>query len=56
MESKKNDINEVICKIETGSQTLKQIYGYQSGQVGGRDGQGVWNWDMNTEVYGMTGQ
>ena len=22
---------------------------------GGRDGLGVWNWHMHTEVYGMTG-
>ena len=23
---------------------------------GGRDGLGVWDWHMHTEVYGMTGQ
>ena len=30
---------------------------YGSGEGwGGRDGLGVWDWHMHTEVYGMTGQ
>ena len=32
----KNDTNEPIYDIETDSQILKQTYGYQSGNVGGR--------------------
>ena len=32
----KNDPNELICKTETDSQTLKINYGYKRGQVGGR--------------------
>ena len=34
----------------------KQIYGYQVGQVKGRDGLGFWDWYMHTFVYGMDGQ
>ena len=34
----------------------KQTYVYQKGQVGGREGLGVWDWLMHTEVYGMTHQ
>ena len=53
---KKNDTNELIRRIETDSQTLKNLC-YQRGQVeGGRDGVGVWKQHMHTTVYGTTGQ
>ena len=32
----KNDTNELVYEIETDSQILKQTYGYQRGNVGGR--------------------
>ena len=52
----KKDTNEIICRMETDSQTLK-TYSYQRGQVGlGRDALGVWDWHMHTEVYGVIGQ
>ena len=36
---------------------LWKTYGYPMGQVGDRrDGFGVWDWHMHTEVYGMIGQ
>ena len=35
---------------------LWKTYGYQRGQVRGRDGLGVWDWHLHTEMYGMTGQ
>ena len=34
----------------------KQTYGYQRGQVVGRDGSGVWDWHMHALVYRMNGQ
>ena len=34
----------------------KQIYGYQWGEVGGRDGLGVWDWLIHTDIYGSFGQ
>ena len=57
MESKKKDVNKLICITETDSQTLKNSW-LPNGTGGwrGRDGQGVWNWHMHTEVYGMIGQ
>ena len=53
---KKNHTNEFICRTETDSQTLKTNYGYQKGQVAGRDGLRVWDWPVHTEIYVMTGQ
>ena len=37
---------------------LQKRYGYQRRHVGsrGRDGLGVWDWFVHTEVYGMIGQ
>ena len=40
--------SEFILRTETDSQTEKLM--------GGRDGLGVWDWHMHTEVYGMIGQ
>ena len=62
VESLKKDTNELICRTETDSQTnklmiIKVWVPYGSGEGwGGRDGLGVWDWHMHTEVYGMTGQ
>ena len=53
----KKDTNEFICRTEMDSQTLKTNLKLPNGTGGwgGRDGQGVWNWHMHTEVYGMIG-
>ena len=57
MESKKKDTNELICRTETDSQTLKTNLGLPKGTGGGgRDGLGVCDWHMHTTVYGMTDQ
>ena len=34
----------------------KQTYDYQWGQVGERDGLGVWDWHKHTDAYGVIGQ
>ena len=55
---KKNDTNEIICRTEADSQTLKNLWlpkGDRRG-VGVREGLGVWDWHIHTEVYGMIGQ
>ena len=39
----KKGINEIICRTETDSQTLK-TYGYQRRQVGGEGWAGSWGW------------
>ena len=57
MESKKMDINELICKTKTDSRNLKNLRLLKgTGVGGGRDGPEVWDWYMHTEVYGMIGQ
>ena len=57
MKSKEKDANEFICKTETDSQTFKKII-FTKGdrRDGGRDGLGIWDWHMYTEVYGMIDQ
>ena len=55
MNSKIKDTNELICKTETDSQTLKTNLWLPRGQVGGF-GLGVWHWHMHTEVFGIIGQ
>jgi len=53
----KKDTNELIYRKETDSQTLKNLWLPKgTGSRGGRDGLGVWDWHMHTEVYGMIGQ
>ena len=45
----KKDINELICRTETDSQTLKNLQlpkGTGEGVL-----TGVWDWHMHTEVY-----
>lgn len=53
MGSEKKDTHEIICRTETDLQTLKINYGYQKGQVGGRDELGDWDWHLG---LGMVGQ
>ena len=53
---KKKDTNELICRIERDFRCWKLTYGYQRGQLVGRNGLGVWYWHMHTVVYGKTGQ
>ena len=55
MEPKKKDTNELICRTEANSQTLKNLW-LLKGTGGGRDGMGVWDWQMHSEVYEMIGQ
>ena len=51
----KKDTNEVICRAETDSLTLKNLWLPKGiGRVRGRDRLGVLDWHMHTEVYGMT--
>ena len=55
----KKDTNELICRIEIESQTLKYLWlpkGTGWGWGHGRDGLRVWNQQMHTEVQGMIGQ
>ena len=54
---KKGDKNELICRTEIDSQTLK-ILGLPKGTsdgVGEMDLE-VWDWHVHTEVYGTIGQ
>ena len=41
-----------VNRTETDSQTLKNLWLPK----GGKDGLGVWDYHMHTEVYGMIGQ
>ena len=52
----KKYINELICRIETDSQTLENLQLPKGTGDGGRDGLGVWDWHMHMKVYGMTDQ
>ena len=54
MESKKNT-NELICRTNTDSQTLKNLW-LPTRTGGGAGGLGVWDWHVHTGVYGMMGQ
>ena len=42
-------MNELICRTEIDSQTLKNLWLPKDGLEG-------WDWHMHTEVYGMIGQ
>ena len=44
----KNDTKEFIHKTETDSKISNQSYGYQRGNVEGRDGLGGWDWHIHT--------
>lgn len=47
---------EVVWKCGDINPVFK-MYGYQRGRVGeGKDGLGVWEWQMQTFVYGMVDQ
>ena len=55
---RKKNTNELYCRIEADSQTLRNLWlpketGAGEGECG-RDGLGVWDWHMHTLVYGMT--
>ena len=53
----KKDTIELICRIETDSQTLKINLWLPKGTGGGgEEVLGVWDWHMHTEVYGMISQ
>ena len=43
MESNKNDTEEFIYETETELRFQNQAYGYQRGNMGGRDKLGVWD-------------
>ena len=47
--------NELTCRTETDSQSLKTNLWLPKGTGGEEDGLGVWDWHMHTVVYGMTG-
>ena len=47
----KKDTDELICSTETDPQILKNLWLPKGTGGWGRDGQGVWDWHMNTEVY-----
>ena len=56
VESKKNDANELICKMEINSQTSKMDLWLPKGKgEGERDGLRVCDCHMHTIVYGMHG-
>ena len=52
----KKDTNELICRTETDSQTLKTNLWLPKGTGGGDRWIGGLGLDMHTVVYGMTGQ
>ena len=53
----KKDTNELICRAEAASQTLKINLWLLKGTGGvGRDGLGIWDWHMHTGIYAMIGQ
>ena len=52
----KKDTNELICRTETDSQTLKTNYGYRMGEVRGRADWGLGTGTVWNIAYGMTGQ
>ena len=49
------DANELICRTETDSQTLKNLW-LPKGIGGGWEGLGVQDWQRHTEVDGTIGQ
>ena len=51
---KKRDTNELICRTQTDSQTLKTNIWFPKKSGGGKDGWGICEWHMDTLVYGIT--
>ena len=45
----KNGTKELVHKTNRLKEISKQIYGYQRGNVGARDGLGGWDWPMGKE-------
>ena len=52
----KNDTNELIYKTETDLQYRKQTYGYQRGNMVGRDKLGAWDWHIHTTIHKIDNQ
>ena len=50
---KKKDTNEPICRTETDSQTLKNVWLPKGTGVGGEGWTGSLGWHVHTEVYGI---
>ena len=46
----------LLTKQKQTHRLRKETYGYQRGQVAGRDGLCIWDWHMHTTVSGMDGQ
>ena len=56
LKKKKRIKNKLIHRTETDSQASKNLW-LPKGTAGEeRDGLGVWDWHMHTELYGMIGQ
>ena len=51
---KKKDANELICRTKTDSEFVTNKLMDTDGWK--RNGLGVCNWHMHTEIYGMIGQ
>ena len=51
--TKKKDKDELICRTETDLEKIMVTKGNRWGQ--GKEGLGLWDWHMHTEVYGMIG-
>ena len=52
----KNDTNEFIYKTETDLRISKTNYGYQRGNMGGRDKSGAWDEHIHTAIYKIHNQ
>ena len=47
----KKDRNELICRTETDSQTLRTNLWLPKGTFCGEGWSGIWDWHVHTEVY-----
>ena len=47
----KNDTNELFTKQKQTHRYKKQTYGYQMGNVAGRNKSGVWGEEIQTTIY-----
>ena len=52
----KKNTNEITCRTEASSQTLKNLLLPKGTGGRRRDGLGGGDWHMHTELYGMVGQ
>ena len=53
---KKNSYKWNFCRTEIDSQTLKNLWLPGGHMAAGRNGLGVWEWHMHTEVHGIISQ